>query len=467
MQASLLNELKEFSAFQDLPDEHLQWLIDRAETLTLEAGDHLFKKGEPANHMYVVLSGALEIKVPQGNQFRHVSTIEKGGITGLLPYSRMKEAGGDGIALTSAKVLSLHKDYFSEMEKVSHPMVQALVSVMTSRTRDFTRSQQQNEKMMALGKLSAGLAHELNNPASAIVRSSDILKRHLHTTPETFKQMMSVRLAPEEVDMINHILFSKIENKEAVKLSMMERTNREDEIAEWLEDQGVDDGYEMAETFVSFGMTISDVEEIGEITKHQYVQPIFGWLNNVLTAERLVKDIEEASIRISELIQSVKTYTHMDKVGDKELSDIHTGINSTLIMLNHKLKEKKIQVVKNFQKDLPKIPLYVSEMNQVWTNLIDNAIDAMDQGGKLEISTHQEFQNVKIDVINNGSGISPDIISQIFDPFFTTKPVGKGTGLGLDIVKKIVDQHAGSIEVESNPGKTVFKLCFPAQETGK
>lgn len=463
-EASILNELKAFSTFQNLPEEHLQWLIDHSDVLTLKAGDHLFKKGDPVDYMYMILKGSLELKMPQGNQFRHISTIDKGDITGLLPYSRMKEAGGYGIAASATQVLALHKDHFSEMERISHPMVQALVSVMTSRTRDFTRIQQQNDKMMALGKLSAGLAHELNNPASAIVRSSAILKKHLHTTPETFKQIISVRLEPEEVDAVNHILFSKIENKEVVKLSMMERTNLEDEIMEWLEDQGVEDGSEMAETFVAFGMTLSDVEEIGEIIKHQYVQPVFGWLSNVLTTERLVNEIEDASHRIATLIQSVKTYSHMDKGSDKEPADIHTGINSTLIMLNQKLKEKKIQVVKNFQEDLPKIPLYVSEMNQVWTNLIDNAIDAMEQGGKLEINTRQEFDNVKVDIIDNGSGIPPDIVNQIFDPFFTTKSIGKGTGLGLDIVKKIVDQHQGNIEVESNPGKTIFKLCFPSKE---
>lgn len=464
MQANLLSELKNFSTFQDLPEEHLQWLIDHSEMLTLKEGDQVLKKGEPVHYMYIILKGALELKAPQGNQFRHLSTIEKGGITGLLPYSRMKEATAYGIAVTDTQILALHKDHFPEMERVSHPMVQALVSVMTSRTRDFTRIQQQNDKMMALGKLSAGLAHELNNPASAIVRSSAILKKHLHTTPETFKQMISVRLDPEAVDAVNRIIFSKIESKEAVKLSMMERTNREDEIAEWLEDQGIEDGYDMAETFVAFGMTISDVEEIGEVIKHEYVQPVFGWLNNVLTTERLVSEIEDASHRIAELIQSVKTYSHMDRASDKEMSDIHTGINSTLIMLNHKLKEKKIQVIKNFQEDLPKVPLYVSEMNQVWTNLIDNAIDAMDQGGKLEIHTRQEHQNIKIDIIDDGSGIPPDVISQVFDPFFTTKAVGKGTGLGLDIVKKIVDQHQGNIDVESSPGKTIFKLCFPLQE---
>ncbi len=209
-------------------------------------------------------------------------------------------------------------------------------------------------------------------------------------------------------------------------------------------------------------MTLDEVEEIGEILNNQYVAPVFGWLNNVLTTERLVNEIEQASLRIASLIQSVKTYSHMDKAPDQEMSDLHIGIDSTLTMLTHKLKEKKIRVEKHYG-ELPKIPLYVSEMNQVWTNLIDNAIDAMSQEGTLEISTRQEANNIKIDITDNGLGIPPDIINQVFDPFFTTKAVGQGTGLGLDIVRKIVEQHRGAIEVESQPGKTIFKLCFPVE----
>lgn len=463
MQAALLKELKDVSAFQELPEDHLQWLIDHAEVLKLEAGDLLFRKGEPVDYMYLILEGAIQLKMYQSNGFGDAIVMEKGAITGLLPYSRMKEAGGDGIATVPARVLSLHKDYFDEMEKVSRPMVQVLVSVMTSRTRDFTRQQQQNEKMAALGKLSAGLAHELNNPASAIVRSAAVLKKHLHITPENFREIVSIRLDSEEVESVTDILFSKLEKNNMPELTMMERTNREDEVAEWLEDQGMGDAYEMAETFVSFGINPDELEEISELVQHQYLKGVLLWLNNVLVSERLVQEIEGAARQVSALIQSVKAYSHMDKAPEQELSDIHTGINNTLVILTHKLKEKNIRVIKNFQEDLPEVPLYVSEMNQVWTNLFDNAIDAMEQGGILEICTRQELNDIKVDIIDNGPGIPPDIIHQIFDPFFTTKSVGSGTGLGLDIVKKIVEQHEGSINVASSSGKTVFKLCFPVK----
>ena len=461
MEQPTVASLRAIEAFRDVPDEALRWLIDQSEIVSLEKGDYLFKPGEAIHHLYIILEGKIQLKIQQGNQLRDIGLWEKNAITGMLPYSRMEAASGFGLAVDTTRILALHQDQFVEMEKVSRDMVKALVGVMTNRTRDFIRLQQRNEKMMALGKLSAGLAHELNNPAAAIVRSSRELKNHLSTTPENFKQVILMRLVPEQVDAVNEIVFSKMNQPEPEKLTMMERNGREDEIADWLEDQGVGDGYEIAENFVEFGLTIDDVESIGEILEGKHLAPVFHWLNNVLTTERLVNDIQEASTRISNLVTSVKTYTHMDRAPDRVAADIHEGINSTLTMLNHKLKVKNIHVEKNFQEDLPRISLFVSEMNQVWTNLIDNAIDAMQQEGTLTITTHTEGDHLRVDVEDNGSGIPPDIQESVFDPFFTTKSVGEGTGLGLDIAKKIIEQHQGTIGLHSEPGHTRFTLCFP------
>ncbi|MGB3586635.1 MAG: ATP-binding protein [Tunicatimonas sp.] len=453
-------DLRKIPTLQDLKDEALQWLIDRSECRILQEDEYMFKKGDPINYMHILLKGRLRIKLQQGKQLREISAMETGTITGTLPYSRMQEATGFGIATEETHVLSLHKKHFIEMEQVSRDMVQALVGVMTTRARDFTRIQQQNEKMMALGKLSAGLAHELNNPAAAIVRSSDILRQHMHQTPDNFKKVILIRLEPEQVDAVNDILFSKISTPPPT-LSMMERNNQEDEIAEWLEDQGWDEGYEAAENFVEFGITLDDLEEMDEIIEGKHTKPVFNWLNNVLITERLVKEIEEASQRISTLIQSVKTYTHMDRSTEKSEADIHQGLNSTLTMLNHKLKQKNIQINKEYADDVPEIPVYVSEINQVWTNLIDNAVDAMDDKGTLTVRTQANNQDIRVDIIDTGSGIPPDIQGSIFDPFFTTKAVGQGSGLGLDIVQKIIEQHQGTIKVKSEPGETQFTICFP------
>ena len=461
MNPPTVSSLLAIEAFHTLPEESLQWLIDESTVRVLASGDYLFKKDEPIDYLYVILEGKIQLRIPQGNQLREMGFLDKGTVTGILPYSRMKAATGFGVAVEKTQILALHRDKFVEMEHVSRDMVQALVGVMTNRARDFTRQQQQNEKMMALGKLSAGLAHELNNPAAAIVRSSGELKKHLHTTPEDFKEVIQMQLTSEQVDRVNNLVFSKINAPTPVNLSMMERNDREDEIMEWMDDHGFADSDEIAENFVTFGMTLEEIEEIDAIIEGTHTLPVFRWLNNMMTTERMVEDIQQASSRIATLIRSVKTYTHMDQTPDKVYADIHEGLDSTLTMLNHQLKQKNIRVVKELDQHLPKIPLYVSELNQVWTNLIDNAADAMEDQGTLTIRTRAEGNHVRVDVEDNGSGIPPDIQDNIFDPFFTTKTVGQGSGLGLDIVKKIVERHGASINLTSEPGRTVFSLCFP------
>ena len=461
---NILKILKSVPAFDQIDDTHLQWIIKKGEVKKLESEEYLFKKGDSVDNMHIVLDGSLQLKTAQGSQIRDLYLLAPGDITGILPYSRMQEAGGYGMATEATHIFSLHKKHFKEMEQRSHDMVKALVAVMTTRARDFTRRRQQDDKMMALGKLSAGLAHELNNPASAIIRSSSALKKHLRHTPENFKQIISVRLPPDQVDTINDILFTRIGHQSQQRLSVMERSQQEDDIAEWLEDAGLEDGFDIAETMVDFGFSVSDLEEVNDAVNGQYLDVVVRWLDNVLTTERMVNEIEQASTRISELVQSVKTYSHMDRASDKEAVDLHAGIDSTLTMLTHKIKEKNIQVNKSYADDLKKVNGFVSELNQVWTNLIDNAIDAMGEGGTLSISTDNKGDCVQVQVVDDGSGIPPDMQSHIFDPFFTTKAVGKGTGLGLDIVKKIMDQHEAHIVVESKPGRTMFCMQLPVCE---
>ena len=459
----IVTALKSVNVFEQIEDSHLEWMAERGQIAQLQEGDYLFRRGDPVEHMHVLLQGKLQLKAQQGNQLKDFQIIEQGQITGVLPYSRMREAVGFGVAVEPTTVFSLHKKYFQEMEQRSHKLVQALVAVMTTRARDYTRRQQQNDKMMALGKLSAGLAHELNNPAAAIIRSASALKKHLRHTPENFKEIISARLDSKQVDEVNDILFGRLNQPPNQPKSILQRSQQEDEIADWLEDMGMEDGFDIAETMVDFGFDVSDLEEINEITKGQYLGVVIRWLHNVLTTEKMVSEIEDASTRISELVQSVKTYTHMDRAADQELLEVHQGLDSTLTMLGHKLKQKNIRVKKMYDNNLPKIKGFVGELNQVWTNLIDNAIDAMDRDGQLTVQTDRQKEGVEIKIIDNGSGIPPEMQSLVFDPFFTTKEVGKGTGMGLDIVKKILDQHRAEIQLYSQPGETIFSIRFPVE----
>lgn len=461
MDSNIIDILKNIPGFENVPDAHFQWLLEKGEIRELATDEYLFKKGEAAEFFFIILEGRVILKFMQGNQLRDVGELVKGSITGLLPFSRMTKAGGSGIAAQPTTYLALHKDHFPELVRVSYELTEVLVHEMTSRTRNFTKQQQQNDKMSALGKLSAGLAHEMNNPASAIVRSAIELKKQLHNTPERFKQVMSMQVTPAQVDALNEIMYAKILQDARPKISLMERNNLEDEIADWLDDKGIDDSYDLAETFVEYGLTLHDLERVNEVVPDAFLAPALYWVANNFNTERLVIDIEEAASRISNLVKAVKSYSHMDRAPEKEAVDIHEGIRNTLTILNHKIKHKNIQLIENFQPDLPLVKAFVGEMNQVWTNLIDNAIDAMDNGGTLELKSRQDREFVVVDVIDSGTGIPEDIVDSIFDPFFTTKAIGQGTGLGLDVVKKIIDQHNGQIKVNSKPGRTEFKVCLP------
>ncbi|MDN5211048.1 ATP-binding protein [Fulvivirgaceae bacterium BMA12] len=462
--SNLVTALQNVKELAQIPEEELAWIVQKGELLTIKSGDFLFKKGDPMVYLFIILQGEFCIKMEQGNQFRNVGSFLSFTITGLLPYSRAVEARGYAEAVEDSKIIRLHKDNFKFMITHHEELTTALVHVMSSRIRTFTKLEQQNDKMMALGKLSAGLAHELNNPSAAVVRSAQSLKKHLSLIPQSFKSVIKIRMKDEQVDAINNLLFSKIE-KGVVSLTLIEKTSLEDKIAEWLEEQGVDDGYEMAENFVDFGFNNNDLQMISDQVPEVDMLPVINWINQNLTTEKLVNEIEDASQRINDLVRSVKSYTHMDQAPEKQPVDIHEGINNTLTMLNHKIKNSQIEVEQNYGVIEP-VNIFVSEMNQVWTNLIDNAIDAMAEGEKkkLTITTRIEGKFVNVDIKDSGTGIPEEVIDNIFDPFFTTKAVGKGTGLGLDVVRQIINQHNGRIKVKSKPGETIFNVCIPRNQ---
>jgi len=465
MEIDTIALLQKVEAFSNLPVNQLLWISEKGKLNTLKPGDVLFKKGEPVEKMHIILQGSLKLTVQQAGQMREVGLLETGAITGILPYSRMTHATGYGTALEDTFILSLPKIHFTEMIQQHHQMVENLVHTMTSRVRSFTRMQQQNDKMMALGKLSAGLAHELNNPSSAVIRSSRELKKHLSYLPGHFKKIIKISLSDDAISHISQMLQKKIEAKNSIKLSMLEKSAKEDEMMDWFYENHLESLEDTVENLVAFNFDSNELEEICTHSRKEDLPAILQWIDDNLTTEKLVIEIEEASKRINDLVGSVKSYTHMDQAPEKQLSNVHEGIDNTLTMLQHKLKKGNIKLIKNYQEDLPKTKIYISEMNQVWTNIIDNAIDAIETttDPKLEINTCFNQNMLQISIEDNGPGIPDKIIDNIFDPFYTTKAVGKGTGLGLDITKRIIDQHKGSVQVKSTPGNTTFKICLPLE----
>jgi signal transduction histidine kinase len=338
---------------------------------------------------------------------------------------------------------------------------------MTERARSFATTQLQEEKVNALGKLAAGIAHELNNPAAAINRISEELNKRLQDNYELTEKLLQYNISITHIRNIRRLIEQK--EKETIskkKLSPLQQLQKEDEINDWLQQNEVHNNA-AAETFVDAGFSQQDLEGIRNDADKDVFAQILLWIENLLSSRRTIKDLEEASSRISHLVGAIKSHVHMDQTNDLQQTDIHNDIENTLTLLGYKLRAKNITIKKIFSEHLPPVPAYVGELNQVWTNLIDNAIYAMPKDGTLTIETTFDNKDIRVKIIDNGTGIPPEIISRIFDPFFTTKKVGEGTGIGLDLVKTVIKHHNGDIKVNSQPGETAFSICLPLTEIKK
>ncbi len=455
--------LRVVAEFADVPESQLEWLYRSGEVRHLNTGDHLFQRDEPADNLFIILSGTLDITFRQKDQVRRIATMNPGSVTGLLPFSRMTHAQGNCQALELSAVFFLHRDHFPELIRDHFELIHSLVQLLTSRVRDFTAQQQQNEKLMALGKLSAGLAHELNNPASAIVRSATALQEALTAQPERFKRIIEIKLNHEQVDAVTNLLFSKLAAGPQHGLSLMEKSAAEEDLADFLQENEVADPYEAAEMLVEYGIGLDELRTVASIVGAD-LAPVAGWMASVINTDKLVAEIKDASSRIAGLVKAVKGYTHMDRAPELEKTDLTTGIRSTLTMLQHKSRQSGVQIEEHFSPDLPQVSVIVGEMNQVWTNLIDNALDALAGSEKKVLKLHARLDSsyALVQIEDSGSGIPADVKDRIFEPFFTTKPMDQGTGLGLDVVRRIVLRHGGNITVESEPGRTVFSVRLPA-----
>ena len=458
---SLVATLKTFEPFQDINEASIQWVVDHSTYRCYERGEHIFRDGEAVSEMRIIIDGEYTLYRNQNGSRRELGTWATGYIMGVLPFSRMEIAKADGIANRKSYTLDLPRACFSDLVVCSYPLVQNLVALMSTRIREFSQMQFQNEKLMSLGKLSAGLAHELNNPAGAMVRSAENLYKTLHHQPEKFKDVVVMRAEPEQVDQINGLLQELIEQGQNTELTTLQRSDRADEILDWLEDHDIKDADDLVDTFVDYGFNEDLLERFGEILNETSLSPTLNWIENMLDVETMMCEIRESANRISTLIKSMKSYSHMDQATESEATDIHEGLRSTLVMMKHKMKDKNISLEKEFGEDLPQICAMGGELNQVWTNIIDNAIDAMEQDGILKVRTYTEREMLCVEIIDNGAGIPEDIQTRVYDPFFTTKKMNEGTGMGLDIVQKIVNRHNGVLQLESEPGRTCFRVCLP------
>ncbi|HEX6625313.1 MAG TPA: ATP-binding protein [Pyrinomonadaceae bacterium] len=460
-----MEELRRVGVFKDLPEDQLRWFASNSVERRFAAGEVLFARGDKPDWMSIYLEGEAQAVTDDSMSDGWVYVMRAGDplteVSGALPYSRMTEYAAMGRAVVPTRVLLFPAALFPQMLERMPVLGKRLVGVMSDRVREATRLDVQEDKLMALGKLSAGLAHELNNPAAAARRAADELLEALEELRAANLRLCRHDISAEQRAFIDEFEQRAIAGQEdAQPLSALEQSDREDALAAWLEDRDVREGWSMAPHLVEAGV---EVEALGPVAAHVGEDALGDVLARVaaqLRTARLVRDIKAGTTRISELVGAIKEYSYMDQAPVQEI-DLHKGLDNTLLILKHKLKKKNIEVVRDYAEDLPHVTAFGSELNQVWTNLIDNAIDAMPDGGRLKVRTKREPADVMVEVRDNGPGIPPEVRSRIFEPFFTTKPVGEGTGLGLDTSMRIVRKHRGNLRFESKPGDTCFQVRLP------
>ena len=455
--------LRGVPAFEGLPDDQIDWFLSQAQDLRVKAGETYARQGDPADAMTVLLEGEFQWRGEFSGETLVVD-LKAGDVTGVLPFSRMKKYTLGGRALTDGRVLRFPAALFPQLVQKMPELATRLVGLMSDRIREATRFEQQRDRLAALGKLSAGLAHELNNPASAAKRASSQLREMLKRIRDASHDLGRRELTASQKSEIERMEASLMQ-ADAPPLNALAASELEDQLDSLLRSHGQDDLWQLAADLSKKNFKPQDLEHLFAILDPPTARAALVRISALVEVAGLLNEIESSTSRISDLVKAIKEYTFMDQAPVQNV-DIVKTLETTLTILNHKLK-RGVTVHRDYQPLPMLVNSFGSEINQVWTNLIDNAIDAMGGKGDLNVRTYREDDCVVVEIGDNGPGISPTVLPRIFEPFFTTKGVGEGTGLGLDTVQRIVKKHRGNIQVRSKPGDTRFQVWLPlAQGSG-
>jgi signal transduction histidine kinase len=462
-------ELRELFLFENLTPEQLDWVSANADVVDRRAGSDVSVEGEPAECFFVLLEGTLSmVRTVGGAEVETVRSSGRGVYSGAVQFyfgDRLEQLYPATVrAITDCRFLALPAQPFAEVFRQWYPMAVHLLEGLFVGQRNVAEVVAQRERLLAMGKLTAGLTHELNNPAAAASRATAALRDRFAGMRHKLAMLGDGRVDGEvlrSLTVLQEEFVSRVGG--AVDLSALERSDREDTLGGWLEDHDVTQPWELAGVFVAAGLDDGDLERVADAITPAFLEPALRWLAYTVETETLLVEIADSTGRISTLVDAAKQYSQMDRMPHQP-TDVHAGLDATLVMLGATIGPG-VTVVKEYDRTLPPVPGYAGELNQVWTNLIVNALDAMDGEGTLTLRTSRDGDCAVVEIADTGPGIPEDLRRRVFEPFFTTKPVGKGTGLGLDVSFRIVvKRHGGDLRVTSTPGDTRFQVVLPLTE---
>ena len=459
-----LQNLRNSPLFEGLSDQELQLLVENAKPISLRAGEALMKQGEPGDCAYVVLEGGLEVQKQSGQSLIKIDVRKPGEVIGEMSLLSNAPRSATVVALCDSETLCISKDDFETLLSTNPTATLAVLRWVMARLSQNESLLHQQEKMAALGTMSAGLAHELNNPAAAAQRSASLLRGAPARWLGLTHQLEALAYQENLSDWLNGFMYEATRRFEnPLKLDTLEKIDLVEQLQVWLEENGVTSAWEFTPALVNFGWS---AESLNELKSKPFFQSAIQWLGAGSMIVVQLYEIQNTTERISKIVRAMKSYTYLDQAPLLEV-DVHEGLENTLVIMEHKLKHG-VTIKREYSHDLPRIEAYASELNQVWTNIIDNAIDAMNGKGTITLRTYEESDQVVVEIIDDGPGIPKEIQSRILEPFFTTKPPGQGTGLGLHITHDIVvNRHHGQLLVKSKSGETKFKVILPKQIKGE
>jgi signal transduction histidine kinase len=464
MSAPTVADLRPIELFDGVDDEHLAEFAERAELRDVRAGELIAEEGGAERRVYLLFDGTAEtfreINGGQESSGDHAAPTYMGAIGALT---------GSGLAVrvqakTDVRLAQMDSEEFLDLAVKNRVVLRRVLERVRPVVGRITAIEQNRERLESLGTMAAGLAHELNNPASAAKRASSDLADALDVLSSTIGVFVESGVAREQVEQLVQVQRAMLEACRArATISQLELADAEEELTDALEDAGVADAYRIVEPLAQAGFDQGQLARVQELAGPA-TEAAVRWIAASLLARELAAELSESTERMSKLVAAVKMYAYMDRGGLVEV-DVREGLDTTLTILGHKLKHTTIEVKREIDEDLPHFQAYGAELNQVWTNLLDNAIDALGETGTITIAAHRDGDCVEVDIADDGPGVPAETAERIFDPFFTTKEVGKGTGLGLDTARRIVvDRHHGSLTLRSEPGRTVFRVRLPVEQ---